>query len=163
MYGNILVPVDGSDTSACGLNEAIKIAKNAGSRIRLVHVVNEFIIDGAYSSGMYSNDLFQSLRDSGKTILAEAEALVRQGGIEADSVLLESIGAPAADLIVAQAKRWPADLVVMGTHGRRGLARLAMGSDAEQVVRAMNVPVLLVRNAPLRRKDAQVASDGAVA
>jgi nucleotide-binding universal stress UspA family protein len=71
-----------------------------------------------------------------------------------DSVLLESIGGPAADFIIAQAKQWPADLIVMGTHGRRGLARLAMGSDAEQVVRAMTVPVLLVRSAPQRRQQA---------
>ncbi|MGO9994042.1 MAG: universal stress protein [Steroidobacteraceae bacterium] len=157
MYGKILVPVDGSGASTCGLGEAIKFAKNFGGRIRLVHVVNEFIIDGVYSPGMYAGDLFQSLRDTGKTILAEAEALVRQSGIEVDSVLLESIGGPAADFIVTEAKQWPADLIVMGTHGRRGLARLAMGSDAEQVVRAMTVPVLLVRSAPQRR---QQASEG---
>jgi nucleotide-binding universal stress UspA family protein len=154
MYGKILVPVDGSGTSTCGLSEAIKVAKNFGGRIRLVHVVNEFIIDGAYSPGMYAADLFQSLRDTGKTILAEAEALVRQSAVEVDSVLLESIGGPAADFIIAEAKQWPADLIVMGTHGRRGLARLAMGSDAEQVVRAMTVPVLLVRSAPQRRQQA---------
>jgi nucleotide-binding universal stress UspA family protein len=52
----------------------------------------------------------------------------------------------AADLIVAQAREWPADLIVMGTHGRRGLLRVALGSDAEQVLRAATVPVLLVRS-----------------
>jgi len=62
-------------------------------------------------------------------------------------VLLESIGGPAADLILAQAKEWPADLIVMGTHGRRGLRRLAMGSDAEGVIRGAPVPVLLVHDA----------------
>lgn len=60
-------------------------------------------------------------------------------------VLLESIGGRAADLIVDQAKQWNADLIVMGTHGRRGLRRLALGSDAELVVRSASVPVLLVR------------------
>lgn len=151
MYRKILVPIDGSETSAGGLNEAVKIARTLGSRIRLVHVVNEFVIDGAYSPGMYANDLFQSLRDTGRGILADAEALVRAAGVEVESELLESIGAPAADLIVAQARQWGADLIVMGTHGRRGLARLAMGSDAEQVVRLMAVPVMLVRNLPQRR------------
>lgn len=163
MYGKILVPVDGSETSTCGLNEAIKIAKNLGSTIRLIHVVNEFIIDGTYSPGMYASDLFQSLRDTGKTILAHAEAVARQSGIAVDSALLESIGAPAADLIVAQAKQWPADLIVMGTHGRRGLARLAMGSDAEQVVRAVSVPVLLVRTATQRRTQVPQGTVGAIA
>jgi nucleotide-binding universal stress UspA family protein len=152
MYRKILVPIDGSETSAGGLNEAIKIAKTLGSRIRLVHIVNEFVIDGTYSPGLYANDLFQSLRATGRGILGDAEALVRAGGIEVESELLESIGAPAADLIVAQARQWGADLIVMGTHGRRGLARLAMGSDAEQVVRLMAVPVMLVRSVPLRHR-----------
>jgi nucleotide-binding universal stress UspA family protein len=62
-------------------------------------------------------------------------------------LLIESIGAVAAELILAQAKQWQADLIVMGTHGRRGLARLAMGSDSEQVVRGATVPVTLVRSA----------------
>jgi nucleotide-binding universal stress UspA family protein len=161
MYVRLLVPVDGSETSALGLDEAIRIARGSqGSRIRLVHIVNEFIFDGAYSPG--SNDLFMSLRDTGKKILSEAQEVARQQGIESDSVMLESIGAPAADFIVAQATKWPADLIVMGTHGRRGLARLAMGSDAEYVVRMSPVPVLLVRNAPPRlnpepqRKPSQV-------
>ena len=151
MYDRILVPIDGSETSACGLKEACRVARSRpDSRIRLVHVVNEFIFDGAYSSGTFTNDLFASLRETGKTVLAQAESVARQQGIEVDSVMLESIGAPAADFIVAQAKQWPADLIVMGTHGRRGLARLAMGSDAEYVVRMAPVPVLLVRNIPQR-------------
>jgi nucleotide-binding universal stress UspA family protein len=151
MYEKILVPIDGSETSARGLEEAMRVARSGpGSRIRLVHVVNEFIFDGAYSSGTFTNDLFASLRDTGKAILAQSESIVRQQGIEVDSVMLESIGAPAADFIVAQAKQWPADLIVMGTHGRRGLARLAMGSDAEYVIRMAPVPVLLVRKVPQR-------------
>jgi nucleotide-binding universal stress UspA family protein len=68
--------------------------------------------------------------------------------------LLESMGGRAADLIVAQANEWGAELIVMGTHGRRGLARVAMGSDAEEVVRSASVPVLLVRGEPQSRKGA---------
>jgi len=146
MYGKILVPVDGSDTSMCGLNEAIKIAKTQGSQLRLVHVVNEFVLDYGYSPGAYANTVIESLRAGGKTILDSAESVARQLGIKPDCVLVESIGGPAADLILAQAKEWPADLIVMGTHGRRGLLRVALGSDAEQVVRAATVPVLLVRS-----------------
>lgn len=148
MYGKILVPVDGSETSTLGLNEAIKIAKSQGSQIRLVHIVNEFILDYTYSPGLYANNLIESLRKGGRTILDIAETIVQRHGITPECVLLESIGGPAADLILAQAKEWPADLIVMGTHGRRGLARVAMGSDAEEVVRAAAVPVLLVRGTP---------------
>jgi nucleotide-binding universal stress UspA family protein len=151
MYGSILVPVDGSATSACGLNEAIKIAGKLGSRIRLVHIVNEFIFAGGDGAGMYSGDLIESLRSGGRSLLAQAAAQVRRQGVETDSVMIESMGASAADFIVEQARLWPADLIVMGTHGRRGLVRVAMGSDAEYVVRIASVPVLLVRNTPQRR------------
>jgi nucleotide-binding universal stress UspA family protein len=150
MYGNILVPVDGSETSACGLNEAIKIATKLGSRIRLVHIVNELVFAGG-DAGMYASDLIASLRNGGKLLLVQAAAQVRRQSVETDSVMIESMGAFAADLIVEQARLWPADLIVMGTHGRRGLVRVAMGSDAECVVRVASVPVLLVRNTPQRR------------
>jgi nucleotide-binding universal stress UspA family protein len=151
MYGKILVPVDGSETSDCGLNEAIKIARRFGSRIRLVHIVNEVIFGGGDGAGIYVSDLTVSLRHGGKSLLAQAAARARQHGVEADSVMIESIGSSAADFIVEHARVWSADLIVMGTHGRRGLVRVAMGSDAESVVRLASVPVLLVRNTPQRR------------
>jgi nucleotide-binding universal stress UspA family protein len=146
VYQKILVPIDGSETSMRGLNEAIKIAKSQGSQLRLFHVVNEFVLDYSYGAGLYGTNLIDSLREAGKNILQQAETLVRQQGVPVQGVLLESIGGPAADLIVAQAKEWSAELIVMGTHGRRGLRRLAMGSDAEGVVRAAPVPVLLVHD-----------------
>jgi len=158
MYEKILVPVDGSETSALGLNEAIKIAKAQGSRLRLVHVVNEFIFDYGYSPGAYANTVIDSLRAGGKTILHQAEKIAQQHGITPDCVLVESIGGPAADRILAQAKEWPADLIVMGTHGRRGLIRLALGSDAEQVVHSAAVPVLLVRGTLRQSKSAPQAT-----
>jgi nucleotide-binding universal stress UspA family protein len=145
MYGKILVPVDGSETATRGLNEAIKIAKVQSSQLRLVHIVNEFILDITYSAGVFPQNLIESLVKTGRSVLDAAEAAVRKEGVTVDSVLLESIGGVAADLILAQAKIWQPDLIVMGTHGRRGLARLALGSDAENVVRAATVPVLLVR------------------
>lgn len=148
VYQKILVPVDGSETSMSGVQEAIKLAKSGGGRIRLVHVVNEFVLDYAYGAGLYGTDLIEALREGGQKILREAEAYVRQQGVQADSVLLEAIGGPAADLIVAQAREWHAELIVMGTHGRRGLRRLALGSDAENVVRESPAPVLLVRHVP---------------
>jgi nucleotide-binding universal stress UspA family protein len=146
-----LVPIDGSATSSCGLNEAIKVAGKFGGRIRLVHIVNELISAGAEGAGIYSGDLMVSLRNGGKSLLAQAAAQVRRQGVEVDSVMIESLGVSAADFIVEQARLWPADLIVMGTHGRRGLVRVAMGSDAESVVRIAPVPVLLVRNTQQRR------------
>jgi nucleotide-binding universal stress UspA family protein len=148
MYGKILVPVDGSETSTLGLNEAIKIAKTQGSQLRLVHIVNEYILDCTYSAGIYATSLIESLRNQGQTVLDLAEAAALRQGLKPECVLLESIGGRAADLILAQAQGWPADLIVMGTHGRRGLVRIALGSDAEAVVHGATVPVLVVRSKP---------------
>jgi nucleotide-binding universal stress UspA family protein len=153
MYCKILVPVDGSETSTRGLNEAIKIAKAQGSHLRLIHIVNEFILDITYSAGFFPQNLIESLVKTGRSVLDTAELAAKKEGVKVDSVLIESIGGVAADLILAQAKTWQPDLIVMGTHGRRGLARVALGSDAEQVVRAATVPVLLVRGSSRGKKE----------
>jgi nucleotide-binding universal stress UspA family protein len=150
MYERILVPVDGSETSSRGLNEAIKIAKSQGSQLRVVHVVNEFIIGDVYGTGFFAGDIIEVLRESGRRILEESKALARQNGVTCEGVLLESLGGTAARYILEQASQWPADLIVMGTHGRRGMARLTIGSDAEHVLRQALVPVLLIRSLPQR-------------
>jgi nucleotide-binding universal stress UspA family protein len=142
-----------------GLNEAVKLAKSQGSQVRVFHVVNEFVLDYSYGAGLYGTDLIESLREEGKQIIRKAEAFVLQQGVQVDGVLLESIGGPAADFIVGQAKQWPADLIVMGTHGRRGIRRLAMGSDAEGVVRSAHVPVLLVHDAGKQSKAPEAAAE----
>ena len=151
MYGRILVPVDGSETSTRGLDEAIKIAKVHGSQLLLVHIVNEFVLDVTYGATFVSQNLIDSLIELGRSVLDEAESAAKREGIKVESALIQSVGGVAADLILNQAKTWKPDLIVMGTHGRRGLARMALGSDAENVVRAATVPVLLVRG-PLKAK-----------
>lgn len=145
MYQRILVPVDGSAASNRGVLEAIKLAKSTGAQLRLVHVVNELAGLVGTTPAMYPADVIGALRESGRQLLDKSVALVREYALEPQSQLLESIGTPAATMIVAQAREWPADLIVLGTHGRRGLRRLVMGSDAELVLRSAPVPVLLVR------------------
>ena len=148
MYKKILVPIDGSPASNLGLNEAIKLAKDQGAKLRLFHLVDEYIAvsspDGV--ALLFTGDLLEALRQGGKKIIEKAEALARRHGLTPESVMLESFGGRAADFIVQQANKWGADLIVLGTHGRRGVKRLVMGSDAEQVVRTTRVPVLLVRS-----------------
>jgi nucleotide-binding universal stress UspA family protein len=82
MYRRILVPVDGSATSRRGLQEAIALAKSQGSDIRLIHIVNELVLDTCYSPGMYGSDIVESLRTAGRTVLSDAEAIVRREGLE---------------------------------------------------------------------------------
>ncbi len=145
MYKKILIPVDGSPASKRGLTEAIRLAKYHKARVRLIHVVDVFIVTPALESGRYVDEIQKSFRDDGRRLLKDAEALVRKHGITVDSVMFEIVGAHAAEIIVEQAKKWRADIIVIGTHGRRGVLRLVMGSDAEEVVRTSPVPVLLVR------------------
>ena len=146
-YRKILVPVDGSPTSNAGLREAIDIAKGQRASVQLVHVVDyHYLVMTGLEAGAYIDDLMASLTQSGRRILKRAEALVRKGGLPVTTVLLESPVGPAADSIVRQAKKWKADLIVIGTHGRRGVRRILMGSDAEQIVRNSPVPVMLVRS-----------------
>jgi nucleotide-binding universal stress UspA family protein len=148
MYKKILVPVDGSAASNRGLAEALKLAKSLGASVKVVHAVNEFIMDSAYAPIADYGQLLETLREVGRRVLKDAATTARAGGVEAQSSLVESIGGRAADLILAQAQEWSADLIVMGTHGRRGIRRLVLGSDAEQVLRSSPVPVLMVRAQP---------------
>ena len=147
MYKRILAPVDGSDASTRGLHEAIRLTKDQGATLRLVHVVDELVISGGLGGALaYDGELVDQLRGAGARILEAANALVQTHSLTAESVMLERFGGPAARLIVDEAQTWHADLIVLGTHGRRGLRRMVLGSDAEEVVRSAPVPVLLVRS-----------------
>lgn len=146
MYQRILVPVDGSPTSRAGLEEAIKLAKRLDARIRLLHVVDEMpLAVSAEGFGSISVDLLGLLREGGEQVLAQAKARVEAAGVPVDAVLLDSLKGRLSDHVSAQALAWPAELIVIGTHGRRGIGRMVLGSDAEQVLRHAPVPVLLFR------------------
>jgi len=148
MYERILVAVDGSPTSLRGLDEALKVAKAMHARLKIVHVVNELIIAAEYVPSVYYEPVMISLRDCGAKVLEQAVAIARRADVPCEPSLVETLGGRAADEIVKQAKTWPADLIVLGTHGRRGLKRLVLGSDAELVLRQSPVPVLMVRDQP---------------
>ena len=146
-YKRILVPVDGSPTSNGGLDEAMRLARAGRCRIRLLHIVYDTL---AFSSpdGGGANYVLEALRKSGRDAIERAANRARRAKLEPETALVENFVGRVAEGIVDQAKRWRADLIVMGTHGRRGFNRLLMGSSAELVVRSSSVPVLLV---PARR------------
>lgn len=149
-YRRILVPVDGSPTSQRGLQEAIALARLTGGALRLVHIVDELIFATGFEGySAYAADVVPAMKRAGEEILAAAARLVASQGptppLECSTVLIETLGRRVADLIDEQARQWPADLIVLGTHGRRGVRRYVLGSDAEQVLRCASVPVLLIR------------------
>ncbi len=148
MYKRILVPLDGSEAATLGLKEAIKLAKDHKVQIRLLHVVDESPAVSPYTYGAVYEDIVAQMRRNGESVLANAEHEARKAGVTVDTRLVEAIGEPCGLQIMREADAWSADLIVCGTHGRRGIRRLLMGSDAEYVVRHTRIPVLLVRSAP---------------
>lgn len=145
MYKRILVPVDGSATAHKGLVEAVKLARMSGAALKLVHVVSEFV-DSSFGPALYHEAVILDLRAAGERTLAAATTYARGEGVAAESEMIETTASRPAAIIIEAAKRWEADLIVMGTHGSRGLSRLALGSDAEMVLRSASVPALMVRD-----------------
>ena len=146
MYQHILVPVDGSATSDRALQEAIRLARQQSAQLELVHVVEDIRLLDSDSYINYT-EMQETLRNSGKKTLAHAQMVVQLAGMGAEINLLEAHGKRIASIIVEEAERWPADLIVIGTHGRSGFSRVLFGSVAEGVVRTAHIPVLLIRGA----------------
>lgn len=146
MYAKILVPVDGSPTSSAGLAEAIRLAQLSGGKIRLIHAIDLQSFAMLSGAGMgITPDAFDQMRQAGQQVLQQAAAQVAAAGLSAETELCESLASRVADLVGEQVKTWGAEVVVLGTHGRRGISRALLGSDAELIVRYAQVPVLLVR------------------
>lgn len=145
MYKRILVPVDGSATAAAGLREALKLAKEQGSQVRIVHVVDEFLMVSPSVYGAVYDRFTEEMREAGKHVLSAAQDVAREAGVAAEALLIVGLGNPAGKRVLEAAKQFEADLIVCGTHGRRGLRRIVLGSDAEYMVRHSPVPILLVR------------------
>lgn len=93
------------------------------------------------------NEIWEAMRKSGGTSLAKAQAVVREAGIGSETKLIEidTLGRRIPEVVAEEAQSWPADVIVIGTHSRRGISHLFMGSVAEGVVRVASTPVLLIR------------------
>jgi nucleotide-binding universal stress UspA family protein len=155
MFKRILVPIDGSHTATRALVAALQLARDGGGRVRLVNVVEDVLSADSYgASGAYSQDLLLALREGGERVLANGKKVAESAGVEADTMLCDQFGGRLGEVVAGAAKLWNADLVVVGTHGRRGMGRVFLGSGAEQIIRLSPVPVLVFR-AP---EDAQANS-----
>ena len=143
-YKRILVPIDGGETSGRALRDAVAIAKQGRAKLKLLHVVEEYAAFSAPEIAVDVGPVLDAIVSAGRKTLARADRRVRALGLKPETALVDNVGGRVADEIVWQAKRWRADLIVMGTHGRRGLQRAMLGSDAELVMRYSPVPVLVV-------------------
>lgn len=146
MFKRILVAVDGSHTAELALQEAIKLTKEHQAQLRIVHAVDNVTLNlGAEFPN--PSEISDAIIKSGQDILRKAGAVARVAGIQVGTRLIETdtLGQSIPEMIAADAEAWPADLIVICTHGRRGLSHLFLGSVAEGVVRVATKPVLLIR------------------
>lgn len=146
MYKNILVAIDDSETSRSALAEAMHIAKTSQAKLYITHVVDEVLLN-MHGHAMLAmgdaNMAAANLRHAGQELLDSA--LKDAAGVEAETVLIEALKRRVSETIAEKAKELGVDLIVIGRHGQRGLARLILGSVAEQLARLSEVSVLLVR------------------
>ncbi|HET7680192.1 MAG TPA: universal stress protein [Xanthobacteraceae bacterium] len=161
MYKRILVAVDGSDTSDSALKTAIGLAKDQKASLRILHVADLSpatlaVADMPVADPDLLDKIGEAIQAGGQTILTRSLNEARAASVEADTSL-KTFRIPVgqvSDVIEEEAELWNADLIIVGTHGRRGFRRLILGSVAESLARISTKPVLLVRAqaAPLRQR-----------
>lgn len=146
MYERILVPLDGSDTAARGLDEALRLARLAGSTVVLLHVIELHPMMVEALSATVWEQLAEAQRRHAQGLIEAARQRVVDAGLAAEAHVVQAEpGSRVADTLVRAVHAQRCQLVVMGTHGRRGMARALLGSDAESLLRVCPAPVLLVR------------------
>ena len=144
MFKHILVPIDGSPTAAQALDKAMGVAQAFDSAVTLIYVIDPYAFTGVgtdFSQGQ-SDYLGAVTADAEQSIQAAMQMFAAQG-ISAKGSVIE--GRSIYQSILDTAKSVHADLVVMGSHGRRGLQKLVLGSVAAQVLAHAHLPVLVVR------------------
>lgn len=151
MYKHILVAIDDSRTSRKALDEAIALAKLHGARLEIAHAVDESLVQAFTTHGAALADPKQfesALVSGGNSLLDEALETARAAGLEPGRHLLVSADQHADDQIAKAVEATGADLLIVGSHGRRGVRRLLLGSVAENLLRKVSVSVLIVRGMP---------------
>ncbi len=139
MYKHILVSTDGSEVAMKGVEHGLALAKELASKITAITVTQPYPLQSAAVVGSWTD----AQKQRADEILATVQAAARKHGIEVATrqVANES----AAEAIVDAAETLGCDLIVMASHGRRGVSRLLLGSQTAEVVRHSTVPVLVVR------------------
>jgi nucleotide-binding universal stress UspA family protein len=148
MYKQIFVAIDNSSTAQKALDEAIDLAAKLGAGLCIGTALDEAPVS-QHGMGLGSyidvDKVKQEMRDAGNALLDRAVAKAKEAGCDPYRILIESDEKRLSDLIIQAATQWNADLIVMGTHGRRGFERMLVGSVAEHMIRTATTTLLLVR------------------
>ncbi|MGC2424412.1 MAG: universal stress protein [Nitrospirota bacterium] len=144
MYDNILIPVDGSEVSNLAAEQGFLLASKLGSKVTLLYALDIAVLaipdpEAAMANVEVMREAFREHADKLMTALKQKAA---SHGVQPETLVKEG---DVHDEIISLAKEKGVDLIVMGTHGRRGLNRLLLGSVAESVARRAHCAVLLIR------------------
>jgi nucleotide-binding universal stress UspA family protein len=163
MCQRILVSIDGSTASNRGLEEAIPLAQVTGAHLRLLQVMDRLSFPTGFEADASDNsEVVPLMKEAAEKILDQGSRHAETAGVLFDTLLIDNFALPIADRFEECVNEWRDDLVVIGTHGRRGVKRLLMGRDAEQIMRISPVPVLLVK-APVEAVEMASDEQGAAA
>jgi len=143
MFKRIYVPIDNSDISDKVLNEALNLASDKTIKLRIVHAVNlEQITFGIEMVGVA--ELKDTLLDIAHKLISHAKDVIAKKNIDAEVVLLENYGANLSDLIIDDAKKWNADLFVLGSHHLGSFSHFITGGVVEEIAHDVDIPILLI-------------------
>jgi nucleotide-binding universal stress UspA family protein len=148
MYKRIMVAIDDSFATSKVLDSAIESARQHGAILAICHAIDETIFAQREAAIMLSSSLGQvtrNLKESAKEFVDQAADTARKAGIEVETIIVESEQGHVAEMLADASAKWQADLLVVGTHGRRGVERFFVGSVAEKLVSKANTSLLLVR------------------
>ena len=145
MYTNILIATDGSEVSDKAVGQGLSLARALGAKVTVVTVTEGFrsAISGEMVVTHPKDEFEKNASSAANTVLARAVEVARKVGIDAQTLHVKDHY--PSDGIIDAAKRTGADLIVMASHGRRGISRMLLGSEANKVVTLSTVPVLICR------------------
>jgi len=145
MFKHILVPIDGSKTSMLAVSKAAGLAKTFGSKVTLLYVIDPYPFTGVGADFGYGQEQYLTAATAEANIAIDAaKKAMSEAGEQAEGVIAE--GHVVHDAIVEAVKNIGADLIVMGSHGRRGLEKLMLGSVTQRILSLVHISVLVVRD-----------------
>jgi nucleotide-binding universal stress UspA family protein len=140
LFGKILIAVDSEPIAAHAADVGCELARLAGAEVALIHVIDPELVNAA-DTGIQPAVFAASAKDEARKLIDAIRLRLPQQGNAREFV---EVGSAASEIVKA-ANDWPADLIVIGSHGRAGLKRALLGSVAEAVMRHASCPVLVVR------------------
>ena len=143
-YQNILVPVDGSQISLSAVKKAAQIAQAFGSQLTLISLVTEDpFTDVDFYPSPIMKEYFIQAYDNAEKALQQAQAIASENGVTANIQIVK--GNVSEEGILDTAEKLKTDLIVIGSHGRKGFQKFLLGSFAQDVLSGTKLPVLVVK------------------